>query len=158
MIFVTVGTQGSFDRLVTAMDEWAREHPETDVFAQIGPSESEPEHFDFQRDLEPADFQRHLENASAVVAHAGCGTILSALELGKPVVVMPRRADLGEHRNDHQVATAERFADLERVRAVEDTAALHRVLDELADLEPAARIDAGAQTELLDRIRSFIDG
>ena len=48
--------------------------------------------------------------ADAVVAHAGIGTILGALELGKPTVVMPRRAALGEHRNDHQLATARRFS------------------------------------------------
>ena len=41
-----------------------------------------------------------------VIAHDEMGSIITALEMGKPIVVMPRRAELGEHRNDHQVAAA----------------------------------------------------
>jgi hypothetical protein len=33
MIFVTVGTQGQFDRLIRTVDEWAGGHGRTDVFA-----------------------------------------------------------------------------------------------------------------------------
>ena len=43
------------------------------------------------------------------------GSIITALELGKRIIVMPRRADLGEHRSDHQVATAKRFAEQGRI-------------------------------------------
>ena len=49
-----------------------------------------------------------MDAAAAIVAHAGMGTILTALETGKRLLVMPRRAALGEHRNDHQLATVSR--------------------------------------------------
>ena len=45
MIFVTVGTQLPFDRLVRAVDAWAAEHPQVDVFGQIGPASFRPKHF-----------------------------------------------------------------------------------------------------------------
>ncbi len=62
-----------------------------------------------------------MQAATAIVAHAGMGTILTALEMGKPLLVMPRRAALGEHRNDHQLATASRFAELGRVKVAFST-------------------------------------
>lgn len=38
MIFVTVGTQVQFDRLIRTVDEWAGARARSDIFAQIGPS------------------------------------------------------------------------------------------------------------------------
>jgi hypothetical protein len=38
MIFVTVGTQGQFDRLIRTVDEWADARGRTDLFAQTGPA------------------------------------------------------------------------------------------------------------------------
>ena len=62
--------------------------------------------------MSPKECTDRMVAADAIIAHAGMGTILTALEMGKPLLVMPRRAELGEHRNDHQLATAMRFADL----------------------------------------------
>ena len=115
MIFATVGSQEPFDRLIRAVDEWAVLHGRSDVFAQIGDSTYCPEHIKFTKFLEPSEYNRVIHEASVVVAHAGMGAIISALEIGKPVVVMPRRGALRETRNDHQVATAERFGVRGRV-------------------------------------------
>jgi UDP-N-acetylglucosamine transferase subunit ALG13 len=51
-----------------------------------------------------------MQSATIVVGHAGIGTMLNARLLRKPVVLFPRRAKLGEHRNDHQLATAAALA------------------------------------------------
>ena len=48
---------------------------------------------------------RPIAGARLVVAHAGVGSVVSAGEQGKPIVVLPRRAALGEHTSDHQVET-----------------------------------------------------
>lgn len=120
MIFVTVGAQMAFDRLVRAVDGWAGVSGHRDVFGQIGPSSYRPLHFQHQRFLEPARFRAMYEKAALVVAHAGMGSIITALEMGKPILVMPRRGDLGETRNDHQIATARRFAELGAVHVAMD--------------------------------------
>ena len=67
------------------------------------------------------------------------GTILTALELGKPLLVMPRRAALGEHRNDHQLATVRRFAELGSVEVALDESELALKLDDLAPAHRSAR-------------------
>ena len=98
MIFVTVGTQLPFDRLVRTVDDWAGRTGRDDVFAQIGPSEYVPRHMESAVGLDPAQFRARMEQAEFIVAHAGMGTIINALRMEKTLVVMPRKADLGEHR------------------------------------------------------------
>jgi UDP-N-acetylglucosamine transferase subunit ALG13 len=41
--------------------------------------------------------------ADLVICHAGVGTVMSALRLGRTPVVMPRLMDRGEHVDDHQL-------------------------------------------------------
>ncbi len=158
MIFVTVGAQMPFDRLVRAVDSWAGRAGRSDVFAQIGPTDWRPENLRFERFLAPPVFREKVAAASAVVAHAGMGSILTALELGKPILVMPRRGDLRETRNDHQVATAERLAELGRVHAAYDENQLTAMLDRIDDMVSTGSIRGHASDELLDTIRTFIHG
>lgn len=106
MIFVTVGSQMPFDRLVKAVDAWACEHPGELVEAQIGNTDYVPRCMTYANTLTPTRFSESLAAASLIVAHAGMGTIISTLEFGKPMILLPRRGSLRETRNDHQVATA----------------------------------------------------
>lgn len=119
MIFLTLGTQLPFDRLVRALDKAAKSLSEP-AFGQIGHSKYRPEEFEATAFLSPSDFVAHLESARVVVGHAGIGTILSGMKTGKPLLLMARRADLGEHRNDHQLATAEQVKGTPGIYIVED--------------------------------------
>ncbi|MEW6252350.1 MAG: glycosyltransferase [Planctomycetota bacterium] len=144
MLFLTVGAQMPFDRLVRTVDHWAGLHERRDVFAQIGPAEYTPSYLRFERFLAPAAFRTAFAAADLVVAHAGMGTIITALELAKPILVMPRRGSLGETRNDHQIATAARFGDLGLVHVAADEVELQAALDRLdVFVEPSAASPAG---------------
>ena len=156
MIFVTVGTQLPFDRLIAAVDAWAGESGVRDVFAQIGPTAYAPRHIEFASFISPAECAQRMRDADAIVAHAGMGTILSALQLGKPLLVMPRRASLGEHRNEHQSATARRFAELGSVAIAADAEALAERLGTLQALTAGTRISPFASDRLIDALSSFI--
>ena len=94
--------------------------------------------------------------ADAIVAHAGIGTILTALEIGRPLLVMPRRAALGEHRNDHQLTTARRFAELGKVKVAFDEVELRLRLDELDRVPAQARIGTSAPDDFVAALRAFI--
>ena len=156
VIFVTVGTQLPFDRLVEAVDHWASRSEASQVFAQIGHGEYLPQHMEWQRELEPKNFKSQLSRATAVVAHAGIGTILSGLELGKPVIILPRRADLGEHRNDHQLATAREFDQMGLVTVAENQNDLQDKLESLTSMKARQQLRPEASQNLLDYIQSFI--
>ena len=128
MIFATVGTQLPFDRLIRALDHWAASNGDVEVFAQIGRGHYQPRHMGWIRDMDPRDFRDRMAQCDTVVAHAGMGTIISAIEMGKRVIVMPRRASLGEHRNEHQLATAARLEHLNGLEVVQEADALSAIL------------------------------
>lgn len=157
MIFVTVGTQGRFDRLIRAIDAWAGARGRTEVFAQTGPSNFTPQYIQVAAFLSASEFRQRVESASLVIAHAGMGSIITALELGKQIIVMPRRADLGEHRNDHQIATARRFAEQGRIIAVANEQELSERLDQVQTLHTAERPNIQVSSNLIGTIRTFIE-
>lgn len=158
MIFVTVGSQMAFDRLIGAVDTWAGARGRSGVFAQIGPSTLRPSAIEWARFIEPREFRERVRGCDALVAHAGMGSILTALEFGKPVLVMPRRGTLQETRNDHQVATARRLRALGRVHVAMDEHELPAMLDQLGGLRASEPIRHHASDELLAAVRSFIFG
>lgn len=127
MILVTVGTQLGFDRLIRIMDEIASHLPTT-VVAQIGAGSFIPRNMQYHRRLEPSRFLELVENARVIVGHAGVGTVLAAEKYRKPLIVFPRSAGLGEHRNDHQAATASALASRQGISVATDRDELERAL------------------------------
>lgn len=158
MIFATVGTQLPFDRLLLALDTWAALKPEVPVLAQTGRSSQTYAHLTTVPHMDQSRFLASVMEARVIVSHAGMGTILTALELGKPLILMPRRADLGEHRNDHQRDTAAEMRRLSTVTVVEDSASLCQALQAALDLAQSPLEGQGgvASAGLIDAVRSFI--
>lgn len=157
-IFVTVGAQMPFDRLIGAVDAWAEAHPGHSVEAQIGESELRPAHLAWSRMLSPAELGRALDGADVIVGHAGTGTIFAALEREKPLLVMPRSAALGETRNDHQLATAARLGARLGVSVAWDEHELVARLTTLDRILPSRALAPEAGGALVGAIAAFIDG
>ena len=84
------------------------------------------------------------------------GCIITALEAGKPILVFPRRGDLKETRNDHQVATAKYFATEGRIAAAFDETELFGKLDGLKSEPIPSRISSNATGPLIAAIRAFL--
>jgi UDP-N-acetylglucosamine transferase subunit ALG13 len=113
MIFLTVGTQFPFDRLVRAVDEAVGENGlDEQIFAQVGASSYRPKNFETVPELEKSVFDKYFREAVGVISHAGMGCITIALEKRKPLLVMPRLKKYGEVVNDHQVVIAKKFEKL----------------------------------------------
>src|SRR5687768_1666107 len=116
MIFVTVGTQGAFDRLISTMDQVAELLPHITFVAQVSTGGSyKAKHMKALEFISPTEFDKYFSAAELVVSHAGMGTIISAFEREKPILVLPKLVKYGEHRNDHQLATAKRLESLNYV-------------------------------------------
>lgn len=159
MIFLTVGTQLPFERLVKALDEWAKDHADVPVFAQIGETEYKPLHMEYVERIDPHTYKEKFEQASLVVSHVGMGTIISGLEQAKPLVLMPRLAALGEHRNDHQLGTAKKFVDRQTIDIVENIDDLYQAIDaRLNRLSEETELTQLETSEsLLNKIAEFIE-
>ena len=156
MIFVTVGSQMPFDRLIGTVDRWAQSRGRDDVFAQIGETNRQPAHIQWTSRLTPAAFNHRTRDAAVVVAHAGMGAILTALTLGKPIIVLPRLGALRETRNDHQVATATQLAAMGKVHAAFNEQELEALLDQADTLSASEPLPVAASPALIQTIRRFI--
>jgi UDP-N-acetylglucosamine transferase subunit ALG13 len=160
VIFVTVGTQLPFDRLVRAVDRWAGANPDAEVRAQIGLVSSEgytPRHMESTPTLDPQHFERLFNSARLVVAHAGTGSLLQASTNSIPILIMPRRAEFGEHRNDHQLATAKHFGDLPGVHVAHEEEDIAPAIDRLLREDAKApELRPTADPQLIAKIRNLI--
>ncbi len=158
MIFVTVGAQLPFDRLIQTVDTWAEANQFTDIFAQTCQGDYKPRWLQTAAFLSPAEFQNKFQMAELVIGHAGMGTIISAMEYGKPLIVMPRHASLGEHRNDHQIDTAKRFASGKGIYVAYNEKELTEQLDVLIqDRNRKIPVAGTVSPELISVIRNFIE-
>lgn len=109
MIFLTVGTQLPFDRLVKVVNEFSKANPEVKIVGQVGHTQVEKLNFEYYETLSISEFEKFFNESEAVISHAGMGTILTALTSGKALFMMPRLHKYQEHRNDHQLGTLEKF-------------------------------------------------
>ena len=132
MIFVTSGSMLPFDRLFKIIDEAVLSGLISEpVFGQIGEGKYEPKNFPFQRFVEKSEFDRLVEEADLVVGHAGIGVIIQALNSHTKLLVLPRKSELGEHVNDHQVSTAYKFEELGHLLSFNE----QNLRDKLAEVE-----------------------
>ena len=154
MIFVTTGTQLPFDRLIKIIDELAPQLNE-EVIAQVYQCGFTPKNIKTVDFLAPDEFNTLFDKARLIVSHAGMGTILSALQKEKPIIVFPRIAALGEHRNEHQLATANKFKELGSVYVAMNVDEL-RTLLLCKDLMPLSEIGKYASQSLIESIEGFI--
>lgn len=154
-IFVTIGTQLPFDRLIRIVDEVAPELNE-DVVAQVSQCGFVPKNIKAVDFIAPDEFNKIFDKASLIVSHAGMGSILSALQKNKPIIIFPRIAALGEHRNEHQLATARKFKEQGSVYVAMDEEELKNLLRK-GHLKPLQRIGNFASTSLIHSIQTFIE-
>lgn len=133
MVLVSTGTDKRypFTRLVTWTERWVASHAnEVELILQSGitPSRRLPS----VSLLAPDELDQLLDRANAVVLQGGPGGIVRARQHGVVPIVVPRRADLGEAVDDHQLAFARWAADRAWIVEAQTrdlfTAALERVL------------------------------
>jgi len=155
MILLTVGTQLPFDRLVKIVDDWAGKNPQVQIFAQIASGRYIPKHMPYIEFLDEQHYMELFEQADVILAHAGMGSVISSLISSKPVIVYPRKASLGEHRNEHQLATSRKLSELKGCYIAYEPYELHSLLDQLDSLKGGI-ISPHANDDLLRTIDNFI--
>ncbi|MGH6838766.1 MAG: glycosyltransferase, partial [Methylocella sp.] len=117
--FVSVGNAYQpFTRLIHAVTSIARKLPQP-VVVQHGHTPFDSVDCRGVAFLDMRAFESAVSEAEVVVLHAGAGSVIHALSAGKAPVVMARRAEFGEHVDDHQVEFARELARIGRVVVIE---------------------------------------
>jgi UDP-N-acetylglucosamine transferase subunit ALG13 len=109
--------------------------------------------------MSPEEYQRRFADAELIIGHAGMGTIIAALELGKPLLMLPRLAAFRESRNDNQVGTARHFRTFAQFEVVESEAEIGERADHiLANLDSfrVSSHEIGPADSLISGIRDFV--
>jgi len=158
MIFVTTGTQAPFDRLIKCMDDIAPTLHGVEIIAQINQSKYKVKNMKAFAAMNPIEFDETFLRADLIISHAGMGTIISALQNNKPTIILPRSAALGEHRNEHQLATAKILEKLKYIHVIYDEQQLNaKILTFLqGDLTPLHTIKDSASPSLIGSIQEYL--
>jgi UDP-N-acetylglucosamine--N-acetylmuramyl-(pentapeptide) pyrophosphoryl-undecaprenol N-acetylglucosamine transferase len=110
-VVVTLGTMRTYG-FRSAVGALVRVLPEViaegaDVLWQVGVTDTTGLGIESHSVVPTHELQAAVAEADLVVAHAGIGSTLSALDAGHCPVLLPRRAGRGEHVDDHQVLIAD---------------------------------------------------
>jgi UDP-N-acetylglucosamine--N-acetylmuramyl-(pentapeptide) pyrophosphoryl-undecaprenol N-acetylglucosamine transferase len=105
-VVVTLGTYRGYEfpRLVERL--LAILPAEAEVLWQTGETDVSRFGIEGLEALPEKELTEAMERCDVVVAHAGVGAALAALEVGKRPVLVPRRLALNEHVDDHQIQVA----------------------------------------------------
>ena len=112
MIFVTLGTQDKpFERLIKAVEKQVELGNITqEVIVQSGCTKYKSDKLKIIPYMTIDELNKHLNDASLIITHAGVGTIIQALEIGKTVIAAARKKEFGEHVGDHQQQFLDNFS------------------------------------------------
>jgi UDP-N-acetylglucosamine transferase subunit ALG13 len=162
LVMLVVGTDHHpFDRAVSWVDDWAAAHEgRARVVIQHGTS-LPPAHTEAHELLPVAELEAMMAGAAAVVCHGGPGTIMGAREAGVVPICVPRRSDLGEHVDDHQVRFATRVSEAGQVHLATTAAELGSLLDRALEGADGFRLDLAHEdpaAEAVARFAALVDG
>jgi UDP-N-acetylglucosamine transferase subunit ALG13 len=155
MIVVTIGTnEQPFDRLIRA----ARSLERDDLLVQYGSSREAHGRGEWVEFLTFDELSDKARAASAVVCHAGVGSIMMARRCGHRPIVMARRHHLGEAVDDHQVTLGERLARAGIVTLVEDEIELAAALTAEIGIESEPAAPLSGTAALSASVRTALEG
>lgn len=114
LILVCVGaSEYKMDRMLRAIDELCDEGviKGNEVIAQIGYTDYKPRNYKYFNLIDRNEFQTYMEQADLIISHAGTGSVIPPLKLGKKVIVFPRLEKYSEHLDNHQLELCDVFTN-----------------------------------------------
>lgn len=154
MILVTVGTQLPFERLLRAVHAITT-GTHIEVIAQSHSIPAWDTHMQCFASLPPDALDEYFSRAEVIVSHAGVGSIISARRAGKPIIIYPRLSKLGEHRNDHQLATARQLGSETGIHVAWDESDLRELIHSRSELSCSNGLGPEHET-LISNLKTLI--
>lgn len=111
-VVVTLGTmRQSFAAALNPLVSVLADDPAYDVKWQVGHTPTDGLNIEGHVSVDPQQLQAWMADADLVIAHAGMGSTLDALEAGRRPLLIPRAECRGEHIDDHQGEIAAELAE-----------------------------------------------
>lgn len=159
MIFITVGSseEYKFPRLLQIIDELCEEGVVngTETVAQIGYTNYSPKHYKAFDMTSDEEFKSLVAKADIIIAHAGTGSVTSALKAHKKVIIFPRQFEFNEHLDNHQLELAALFTDKGYTLSAMDKDELREKIQHIDEFIPVEFISSNIKINKL--VIDFID-
>ncbi len=141
MILVLTGTHDQpFDRLVKWVDRLAASGKlGPDVLVQRGASRVVPRSCRSVRHIGYSELRKLVRRSEFVISHAGAGTVIDVLSERKPLILVPRFREFGEHGDDHQIQLADALYRAGRVLKATTFGELEEAVENVRSLAPAPK-------------------
>lgn len=112
LILVTLGTQDKpFKRLIQEVEKQIElGNIKEKVIVQAGNTKYKSDKMQIYDFIKIEQFNKYIEEAQYIITHAGVATIINGIRNNKKMIVAARRAEYGEHVNDHQLQILDNFA------------------------------------------------
>jgi len=124
-----------------------------DVFAQTGCCTYQPKHYKGVAFLNKEEMEKKIDACSLLICHAGSSSMMQGMKRGKKVIAVPRKAEYGEHVDDHQFELASTFCQAGYLLMAGDTSDLGERIERSGSFVPKSYISStNAYIELLTSI------
>ncbi|WP_258922022.1 glycosyltransferase [Heyndrickxia coagulans] len=111
MIFVVLGTQRfPMNRVIDKIDNLIETGflNKNKIVIQNGHSKNSKYAVNLGM-IDESAFNNYIKNSDIVITHGGTSSIIKALRNNKKTIIIPRRADLREHVDNHQFEISDMF-------------------------------------------------
>lgn len=156
--FVSIGNAlQPFSRLLDAVCSVANDLPQP-VVVQYGNTPfqcSECQGIDF---VEMSKFQTYVKESELVILHAGAGSIINAVRLGKTPVILPRKAELGEHIDNHQLEFSQELRKVNKAVIIDNAGSVLTAAKKAIEIQNKKSIDSdNTQPKLVKLVGDLLD-
>ena len=156
MIFVTVGSQLTFDRLLKTIDkEIEIGNIKDKVIVQGGKTKYKSKYMTIIKYLDLDEFDRYIKDADLIIPHGGVGSITDALKYNKTVIATPRLKKYKEALNDHQIQIIENFGIEGYIIPLLDLTELNLAIEKVKTFKPKKY--KSNTNKMVKLIEDFID-
>ena len=157
MILVLLGTfQIEFPRPLIVIEQLMQENklPE-EVIVQNGFTNFTSSLLDLRPFMSAEELDKLYEEARLIITHAGTGSLMKGIKMGKKVISVPRLKKFGEHIDDHQLEIHTAFDKLNYIYPWNEGDSLEKILVDIENFQHAKYVSH--KVDMIEYLKSYID-
>lgn len=157
MILVLLGTfYIEFPRPIIAIEKLLKEGKlNEEVIVQNGYTQYQSDYLKLQPFLDHDTLDKLYSDARIIITHAGTGSIMKGVKMGKKMISVPRLHKYGEHIDDHQIEIHNEFVKMGYIYPWNENDSLEEILKEINNFVPNKYVSN--KQEIINYLKTFID-